>query len=111
MTEQQWRSVAELIQATETGFEQPFMERLATAVRELDLPSSVLQRMQQAATVALRRAFLDDSTRAARVTVLTRAIQAVEGSIAHSWGFFLVERDTGDGAPYQVRLFVYPDGS
>jgi hypothetical protein len=111
MTEQQWRSVAELIQATETGFEQPFMEQLATAVRELDLPASVLQRMQQAATAALWRAFLGDSTRAACVTVLTRTIQAANQPIAHSWGFFLVERDIGDGAPYQVKLFVYPDSS
>jgi hypothetical protein len=110
MTEQQWRSVAELIQAAETGFDQEFMERLATAVRELDLPVAVLQRMQQAATVALRRAFLDDSTRAACVTVLTRAIQVADEPIAHSWGFFLVERSIGDGAPYQVTLFVYPDG-
>ena len=71
MTERQWRSVAELIPATETGFDQEFIEQLATAVRELDLPASVLQRMQQAATVALRRAFLDESTRAACLTVLS----------------------------------------
>jgi hypothetical protein len=111
MIQQQWRSVAELIQATETDFEQAFKERLAAALHELNLPLAVLERMQQAATAALRRTFQGDSTRPACVRVLTRAIQAADQPTVRSWGFFLVERGTGDGAPYQVELFVYPDGS
>jgi hypothetical protein len=111
MIEQQWRSVAELIQASETGFDQALMKRLATALHELNLPRSVLERMQQAAIAAVGRAFQNDLTRAAGLTVLTRAMQSADEPIARSWGFFLVERGTGDGELYQIEVFVYPDGS
>jgi len=111
MTEQQWRNVAELIQVAETDFEQAFRERLAMALHELNLPQGVLERMQQAATAALGRAFQADSTGAACLKVQTRANQAAPQPIARSWGFFLVERGTGDGGPYQIAEFVYPDGS
>ena len=111
MIEQQWRAVAELIQARETGFDQALTERLAAALHELNLPRSVLERMQRAATAAVGRAFKSDTTRASCVTVLTLVRQPEDGRIAPSWGFFLVERGTGDGELYQIEVFVYPDGS
>jgi hypothetical protein len=111
MTEQQWRIVAEVTQEAETAFEQALMERLATAVRELNLLPSVLERMQQAAIAAVSRAFQCDTTRAACLTVSTRAIDVEDGRGPRSWGFFLVQRATGDGEPYQIEVFVYPDRS
>ena len=111
MKEQQWRAVAELIQAGKTGFEQVFMERLAMAVRELNLPRSVLERLQQAATAAVGRAFQNDTTRATCATVLTPIRQPEDGRISPSWGFFLVERGTDDGELYRIEVFLYPDGS
>jgi hypothetical protein len=111
MIEQQWRVVAELVQASETGFDQALAERLATALHELSLPRSVLERMQQAVTAAVSRSFENDTTRATCVTVLTLVRQPEDGRIAPSWGFFLVERGTGDGELYQIEMFVYPDGS
>ena len=109
MIEQQWRVVAELIQVSETGFEQALLERLAAALHELNLPRSVLERMQQAATAAVGRAFENDMMRTAFVTVLTPIHQPEDGRIAPSWGFFLVERGTGDGEQYQIEVFLYPD--
>jgi len=111
MTQQQWRTVAEVIQEAETAFEQVLMERLATAVRELNVPASVLERMQQAATAAVSRAFQYATTRVACVTVSTRALHREDGRMPRSWGFFLVDRGSGDGAEYHIEVFVYPDGS
>ena len=111
MTEQQWRIIAEVIQEAETTCEQALLERLGPAVRELDISATVLQRMQQAVTAAVVRAFQADRTRPACVTLLTQAIQSADKPKARSWGFFLVERGTGDGELYQIEVFVYPDGS
>ena len=111
MIEQQWRTVAEVIQEAETAFEQALMERLATAVRELNVPASVLERMQHSATAAVRRAFQYTTTRVARVTVSTRATHGEDGRMSRSWGFFLVDRGSGDGAQHHIEVFVYPDGS
>jgi hypothetical protein len=108
MIEQQWRVVAELIQVSETGFDQAFLERLAAALHELNLPRSVLERMQQAAIAAVGRAFENDTTQATCVMVLTPIRQSEDGRIAPSWGFFLVERGRGDGELYQIEVFLYP---
>ena len=111
MTEQQWRTVAEVIQEAESAFEQALMERLATAVRELNVPASVLERMQQATTAAMSRAFQYTTTRVACVTVSTRVDHREDGQRPRSWGFFLVDRGSGDGAQHHIEVFVYPDGS
>jgi hypothetical protein len=87
------------------------MERLAPAVRELNVSATVLERMQQAVSAAVARAFQADRTRPTCVTLLTRTMQPANEPIARSWGFFLVERGTGDGALYQIEVFVYPDAS
>ena len=111
MTEQQWRTVAEVIQEAETVFEQALLERLGAAVQELNLLPSVLERMQKAATAAVRRAFEYDTTRRARLTVSTRTMQQENGRMPRSWGFFVVDRGSGDGAEHHIEVFVYPDGS
>jgi hypothetical protein len=111
MTEQQWRIAAEVVHEAETACEQVPMKRLAVAVRELNIPASVLDRMQLAVTAAVARAFQDESTRAAGVRILTRALQPADWSAARSWGFFLVERGTSGGERCQIEVFVYPDGS
>ena len=111
MTEQQWRIVAEVIQEAESAFEPVLMERLATAVRELNLLPSVLERMQQAVIAAVSRAFQYDTTRVACLTVSTRVIDGEDGRRPRSWGFFLVDRGSGDGAQHHIEVFVYPDGS
>jgi hypothetical protein len=111
MTQHQWRIVAEVIQEAQSACEQSLMERLALAVHELNVPASVLDRMQQTVTTAVARAFRDDSTRAASVRILTRVLQSSGESSVRSWGFFLVERGTSDREPYQIEAFVYLDGS
>jgi hypothetical protein len=111
MTEQQWRIVTEVIQEAETAFEQALRERLATAVRELNVPASVLERMQHSVTSAVRRAFQYTTTQLACVTISTRAIHPEDGQRPHIWGFFLVDRGSGDGAEHHIEVFVYPDGS
>ena len=111
MTEQQWRTMAEVIQEAETAFEQALMERLATAVYELNVPASVLERMQQAATAAVSRAFQYATTQVACVTILTRATHSEDGRRPRSWGFFVVDRGSRDGAQHHIEVFVYPDGS
>ena len=109
MIEQQWRIAVEVIQEATTDYDQVLAERLATALHELNLPRSVLERMQQVATAAVGRAFENDTTRAAFVTVLTPIRRPEDGRISPSWGFFLVERGTGDGEQYQIEVFLYPD--
>ena len=111
MTEQQWRIVAEVIQEAETAFEQALRERLTTAVRELNLPAAVVERMQHSVTSAVRRAFQHNTTRRACVTISTLPPQREDGQRPRSWGFFLVDRGSGDGAQHHIEVFVYPDGS
>jgi hypothetical protein len=111
MTEQEWRIVAKVIQESGTTFEQVLMERLAAAVRELNVLPSVLEQMQQAATTAVRRTFQYDTTHVAYVTILTLATHRADGWMPRSWGFFLVDRSSGDGAEQSIEVFVYPDGS
>ena len=111
MAEQQWRIVGEMIQAPEIGFEQALMDRLSTAVHELTVSASVLGHMQQATTAAVRRAFQYGTTRVVCVTISTPVTYRADGWMPRSWGFFLVDRGSGDGGEHHIELFVYPDGS
>lgn len=111
MIEQQWRIVTEVTQEAETAFEQALRERIARAVRELNLPTSVLERMQHSVTSAVRRAFQHNTTRVACVTISTLATHREDALKPRSWGFFLVDRGSGDGAEHHIEVFVYPDGS
>ena len=111
MTKQHWRIVTEVIQEAEAVFEQVLRERLATAVRELNVPASVLERLQHSVTSAVCRAFQYATTRVACVTISTRAIHREDGQRPHSWGFFLVDRGSGDGAQHHIEVFVYQEGS
>ena len=111
MTEQGWHTIVTVIQEIQTGFDQVLMARLATAVHELDLPPSVLERLQQAVITAVRGAFQRDSTRSACVTVSTRMMQPKAARMSRSWGFFVVERAADDGERQLIEVFLYPDGS
>jgi hypothetical protein len=111
MTEQHWRVVTKVIQEAETAFGQALRERLAMAVRELNVSASVLERMQQAATAAVSRAFQQDTTRVACVTISTLAAHREDALRPRSWGFFLVDRGSGDRSEQHIEVFVYPDGS
>jgi hypothetical protein len=111
MTTQPWRKVAELIQDAKTGVGQAFREQIATAVDELHVPQTVLERMQQAAADAVERAFQSDTMVATCVTVSTRELSQAASGSARSWGFFLINRGAEDGAQHQIDIFLYPDGS
>ena len=110
MTDQQWRTVAAVIQEAEAALEQTLTERLATAVRELNVPLSVLERMQRSANAAVGRAFQNPTTRLVDVTILTPAMGEALNQTSRSWGFFLVDRGCRDGAQHHIDVFVYPDG-
>jgi hypothetical protein len=111
MKKQEWRTVAELIQTIGTHCDRALIERLATAVRELNLPPTVLEQMQQAVTAAVGRAFQNDTTRAAHMTISTRAIHKEDDRMSRSWGFFLINRGAEDGAQHHIEVFVYPEES
>ena len=112
MTEHQWRAVAEFIQqAGSEEADQALMEQLVAALHELNVPRTVVERLQQATSTALRRAFEADNSRAVSVIVMTQAVQPLSQPMAHSWGFFLLERGTSERGLYQITVFLYPDGS
>ena len=111
MTEQGWRAMVTVIQEAQAGFDQELTARLATGVQELDVPPSVLERVQQAATTAVGRAFQRDSTRSACVTVLTQVMRSKDARMSRSWGFFVVEHGAGEGEQQRIEVFLYPDGS
>jgi hypothetical protein len=111
MIDQQWRTVAVVTQKAKAAFEPTLTERLATAVCELNVPLSVLERMQRSANAAVGRAFQNPTTRLVDVIILTPAIGAPLVQAPRSWGFFLVDRSCVDEAQHHIDVFVYPDGS
>jgi hypothetical protein len=111
MTEQGWRVVLTIALETCTGADQALTAHLATAVQALDVPSSVLERLRQALTTAMHRAFQRDDTRLIQVTVSTRVIQPKDARTPCSWGFFLVERTVENTQHQQIEAFLYPDSS
>jgi hypothetical protein len=111
MAEQQWRTLAVVIQEIEITVEQTLAARLAAAVHDLPVPASVLERMRQAVITAVRRAFQNPTIRHANVTVSTLAKGRADDQTPRSWGFFLVDRGIEDEAQHHIDVFVYPDGS
>ncbi len=111
MTEQGWRAVLTTIQESQTGVDQVLAAQLATAVQAHEVPSSVLERLRQALTTAMHRAFQRDGTRLVRVTVSTRVMQPKDARTSASWGFFIVERASEDGEHQRIEVFLYPDAS
>ena len=111
MTEQGWRAVLTIIQESQTGVDQVLAAQLATAVQAHEVPSSVLERLRQALTMAMHRAFQRDGTRLVRVTVSTRVMQPKDARTSCSWGFFLVKRTAEDTQHQHIEVFLYPDGS
>ena len=109
MTEQGWHAVITIVQETYAGSEQALAERLAPAMQAYDVPASVLERVQQAATVAVGRAFQHDDTRSICLRVSMRAPQAAR--VPASWGFFIVERAAEEGECQHIEVFLYPEAS
>jgi len=109
MMEPGWHAVMTIVQETDAGSKQALAERLATAVQAYDVPASVLERVQQAATVAVGRAFQHDDTQSISLSVLMRALQPQAAPAPASWGFFIVERAAEDGDRQHIEVFLYPE--
>jgi hypothetical protein len=111
MTEQGWHAVITIIQETYAGSEQALAEYLATAVQAFGVPVPVLERVQQAATAAVGRAFQHDDTRSICLSVSMRALQPQAARAPASWGFFVVERAAADGDRQHIEVFLYPEAN
>jgi len=109
MTERVWRTLGEFTQADAPGYDETLTEQLTIAVRDLNVPVSVVKRMQAAVIAAVRRAFQRDNTRTAEVTVSAHVPHPEEGPIDRSWGLFLVEKGTEGLAPHRIAVMLYPD--
>ena len=111
MMEQGWHAVITIVQETYAGSEQALAERLATAMQAYDVPASVLERVQQAATAAFGRAFQHNHTRSISLGVSMRAPQPQAARAPASWGFFIVERAAADGDRQHIEVFLYLEAS
>ena len=109
MTEQGWNAVITIVQESYAGSEQALAERLVPAMQAYDVPASVLERVQQAATTAVGRAFQQDDTRSICLSVSMRAPQPQAARAPASWGFFIVERAAADGERQHIEVFLYPE--
>jgi hypothetical protein len=109
MTEQGWHAVITIVQETYAGSEQALAERLATAMQAYDVPASVLERVHQAATAAVGRAFQHDDTRSICLSVSMGALQPQSERAPASWGFFIVERAAEEGDRQHIEVFLYPE--
>jgi hypothetical protein len=111
MAEQMWRTLGEFTQVDAPGYDQTLTEQLTIAVRDLNVPVSVVKRMQAAVIAAVRRAFQRDNTRSAEVTVSAQVPHPEERPSDRSWGLFLVEKGTEGLAPHRIVVMLYPDQS
>jgi hypothetical protein len=109
MTERVWRTVGKFTQADSPGYDETLTEQLTIAVRDLNMPLSVVKWMQAAVLAAVRRAFQRDNTRTAEVTVSAQVPHREEGLIDRSWGLFLIEKGTEGPAPHRIAVMLYPD--
>jgi hypothetical protein len=109
MTEHVWRTLGEFTQVDAPGYDEALTEQLTIAVRDLNVPVSVVRRMHTAVLAAVRRAFQRDSTRNAEVTVSAQVPHPEENPIGRSWGLFLVEKGTEGLAPHRIAVMLYPD--
>jgi hypothetical protein len=109
MVDRVWRTVGEFTQVDAPGYDETLMDQLTTAVRDLNMPVSVVKRMQAAVIAALRRAFQRDSTRTAEITISAQVPYLEECIVDRSWGLFLVEKGTEGLAPHRIAVMLYPD--
>jgi hypothetical protein len=109
MTERVWRTLVEFAQADAPGYDETLTEQLSMAVRDLDVPLSVVRPMQAAVLAAVRRAFQRDNTRTAEVTVSAQMPHLEVGPVDRGWGLFLVEKGTEGLAPHRIAVMLYPD--
>src|SRR4249920_3778925 len=92
MNERVWHTLGEFTQADAPGYDETLSELLTIAVHDLNMPLSVVKRMQVAVITAVRRAFQRDNTRTADVTVSAQSPHREEAIIDRGWGLFLVEK-------------------
>jgi hypothetical protein len=109
MNERVWRTLGEFTQADAPGYDETLTELLTIAVHDLDMPLTVVKRMQVAVIAAVRRAFQRDSTRTAEVTVSAQLPHLDEAPIDRGWGLFLVEKGAEGLAPHRIAVMLYPD--
>ena len=109
MIEGVWRTIGEFTQADAPGYDETLTEQLTNAVRDLNVPVSVVKRMHVAVLTAVRRAFQRDNTRIAEVTVSAQVPRPEESPLDRSWGLFLVEKGTEGLAPHRIAVMLYPD--
>ena len=109
MTERVWRTLGEFMQDDAPGYDEMLIEQLSIVVRDLNMPLSVVTRMQVAVIAAVRRAFQRDNTCAAEVTVSAQVPHSEEGPIDRSWGLFLVEKSTEGLEFHRIAVMLYPD--
>jgi hypothetical protein len=109
MIDRVWRTLGEFTQVEVSGYDETLTEQLTTAVRELNVPVSVVKQMQVAVIAAVRRAFQRDNTRTAEVTVSAQVPHSEDGPADRSWGLFLVEKGTEGLAPHRIAVMLYPD--
>ena len=111
MADQGWNAVITIVQETYATSEQALAEQLATAVQAYDVPAPVVERVHQATTVAVDRAFQHDDIRSICLSVSMRALQPLAARAPESWGFFIVERAAADGERQHIEVFLYPEAS
>ena len=109
MTEKAWRGVLEVTQPNGPSSDHVLLERLATAVADLNLPVAFLESIQAAVALAIRRAWQHDTERVARVTLAAQVQHAESRQSAQSWGFFLIEKRTEHAPDRRIDVFLYPD--
>ncbi len=98
-----------IVQETDAGSERALAECLATAVQAFGVPAPVLERVHQAATAAVGRAFQHNHTRSISLSVFMRTLQPQAARAPASWGFFILERAAADGERPHIEVFLYPE--
>ena len=111
MTEQGWNAVMTIVQEAYAASEQALAERIVPAMRAFDVPASVLERVQQAATVAVGRALQHDDTSSICLRVSMRAPQPQAARQPASWGLVIVERAAAEGERQHIEVFLYREAS
>jgi hypothetical protein len=103
-----WCILGILTQTDAPDWNQTLMQHLASSVHELNVPASVLERMQSAASAAVCRSFQRDNTRAVQVTVSAQQHQEAKHH-DRTWGFFLIEKSSDGAVCQHIAVQLYAD--
>ena len=105
MTENIWRTVAEVTLTDEARANQAPLESLITSVAELHREPVFLEQVQVAVSETIGRA--SQRSQAASVTVTAHVLQLADGQVGHSWGFFLIEKRAQEPAHRRIAVLLY----